>query len=60
MKGYDISSSLENSKVYVKDSPGTRIRCIHDYFQPTFRENPDNVIIRIGTSNLATLYQLKI
>ena len=54
IKGYTISSLLDNYKVYVKDFPGARVRCIQDYVRPTLRENPDHVIIHIGTNDLAS------
>ena len=54
IKGYIISTSLDNCKVYVKDFPGARVRCMQDYVRPTLRENPDHVIIHIGTNDLAS------
>ena len=54
VQGYTISSSLDNCKVYVKDFPGARVRCMQDYVRPTLRENPDHVIIHIGTNDLAS------
>ena len=54
VKGYTISSSLDNSKVYVKDFPGTRVRCIQDYVRSTLRENPDHITIHVGTNDLAS------
>ena len=54
VKGYTISSSLDNCKVYVKDFPGARVRCMQDYVRPTLRENPDHIIIHIGTNDLAS------
>ena len=53
VKGYTISSSLDNCKVYVKDFPGARVRCMQDYVRPTLRKNPDHVI-HIGTNDLAS------
>ena len=47
-------SSLDNCKVYVKDFPGARARCMQDYVRPTLRENPDHIIIHIGTNDLAS------
>ena len=52
VKGYTISSSLDKCKVYVKDFPGARIRCLQDYVRPTLRENLDHIIIHIGTNDL--------
>ena len=53
IKGYTILSSLGNCKVYVKDFPLARIRCMQDYVQPTLRENPDHIIIHVGRNDLA-------
>ena len=38
----------------MKDFPGARVRCMQDYVRPTLRENPDHVIIHIGTNDLAS------
>ena len=54
VKGYTISSSLDNYKVYVKDFPGARVRCMQDYVRPALRENPDHIIIHVGTNDLAS------
>ena len=37
VKGYELTQSLENCKVHVKDFPGSRVRCMQDYVQPTLR-----------------------
>ena len=37
VKGYELTQSLENCKVHVKDFPGARVRCMQDYVQPTLR-----------------------
>ena len=54
VKGYTISSLLDNCKVCVKDLPGARVRFTQDYVRPTLRENPDHIIIHIGTNDLAS------
>ena len=54
VKSYSLSKSLGNCKVYVKDFPGARVRCMQDYVRPTIRENPDHVIIHVGTNDLTT------
>ena len=54
VKGYTISSLLDNCKVYVKDFPEARVRCMQDYVRPTLRENPDHITIHIGTNHLAS------
>ena len=53
-KGYTISSSLDNCKVYVKDFRGARVLCMQDYVRPTLRENPGHIIVHIGTNDLAS------
>ena len=52
-KSYSLSRSLDNRKVYAKDFPGTRVRCIQDYVRPTIRENLYHIIFNVGTNNLA-------
>ena len=42
VKSYSLSKSLDNCKVYVKDFPGVRFRCMKDYVRRTTRENPDH------------------
>ena len=37
VKSYSLSKSLDGCKVYVKDSPGARVRCRQDYVRPTIR-----------------------
>ena len=45
---------MDNCKVYVKDFPGARVRCMQDYVRPTLKENPDHIIIHVGTNDLAS------
>ena len=54
VKSYSLSKSVDNWEVYVKDFPGARVRCMQDYLRPTIRENPDHIILHIGTNDLAT------
>ena len=54
VKGYELTQSLENWKVHVKDFPGARVRCMQDYVQPTLRQYPDHIILHVGTNDLAT------
>ena len=51
--GHDISKSLENCKTYVKSFSGAKIRDMQDYVKPTSRENPDQIIVHVGTNDLA-------
>ena len=34
VKSHSLSKSLDNSKVYVDDLPGARVRCMQDYVRP--------------------------
>ena len=54
VKRYSLSKSLDNCKVYVKDFPGARVRCMQDYVRPTIRENPNHIILHVGTNDLTT------
>ena len=53
VQGYEISKSLENCKTYVKSFSGAKIRDMQDCVKPTSRENPDQIIVHVGTNNLA-------
>ena len=51
--GYDISRRLPSEwKVYVRNFPGAKKRCMEDYLMPSLRENPDNFILHVGTNDL--------
>ena len=54
VKSYSLSKSLDNCKVYVKDFPGARVRCMQDYVRPPIRENPNHIILHVGTNDLTT------
>ena len=54
VKSYSLPKSLDNCKVYIKDFPGARVRCMQDYARPTIRENPDHIILHVGTNDLTT------
>ena len=57
INGYDISRQIENCRVYVKGFPGAKTECMKDYAQPTTRENPDHILIHVGTNDLPTRRQ---
>ena len=57
INGYNISRQIENCRVYVKGFPGAKTECMKDYAQPTTRENPDHILIHIGTNGLPTRRQ---
>ena len=53
VNGWDISKQLPRKcKVYVKSFSGAKVRCMKDYAKPSIRENPDHVILHIGTNDL--------
>ena len=54
---YDISRQIENCRVYVKGFPGAKTECMEDYAQPTARENPDHILIHVGTNDLPSRRQ---
>ena len=54
VKSYSLSESLDNCKICVKDLPGARVRCMQDYVRPTIRENPNHIILHVGTNDLTT------
>ena len=54
VKSYSLSKSLDNCKFYVKDFRRARITCMQDYVRPTIRENPDHIILHVGTNDLTT------
>ena len=54
VKSYSLSKSLDNCKVYVKDFPGARVRCMQDYVRPTIRENPNHIFLHVGKNDLTT------
>ena len=54
VQGYEISKSLKNCKTYVKSFSGAKIRDMQEYVKPTLQENPDQIIIHVGT-NLASI-----
>ena len=38
----------------LKIFPGARVRCMQDYVRLTIRENPDHIILHVGTNGLTT------
>ena len=54
VRGYDLSHSLEDCKVHVKNFPGARVKCMQDYDKPFLRENPHHFIIHVGTNDIST------
>ena len=54
LKGFEISSHIENCKVYGKGFRSAKTRWIKDY---ATRENPDHVVIYVDTNDLPTKKQ---
>ena len=54
VKSYNLSKLLDNCKVYVKDFPSAKVRGMQDYVRPTRRENPNHIILHVGTNDLTT------
>ena len=54
-----FSKSLENCKTYVKSFSGAKIRDMQDYVKPTIRESPDQIIVHVGTNDLASNKRLE-
>ena len=54
VKSYSLSKSLDSYKVYVKDFPGARVKCMQGYVRPTIRQNPDHIILHAGMKELTT------
>ena len=57
LNGYDISRQIENCRVYVKGFPGAKTECMKDYAQSTTRENPNHILIHVGTNDLPSRRQ---
>ena len=49
-----MSGTLDKCKVFVRSISGVKMRCMGDYAQLTLRNNPDNIILHIGTNELPT------
>ena len=49
----------DKCKVYVKNFPSTRVKCMQDYIKPSFRENLYLLIIRVSTNNISKNKQPK-
>lgn len=58
LKGYKISSHIENCKVYFKWFPVAKTRCIEYYTQSKTRGNQDSIMIHVGINDLGTTVEL--
>ena len=59
VQGYEISKSLEKCKRYGKSFSCTKIRDMQGYVKPTLRENPDQIIVHVGTNDLEVYNERK-
>ena len=59
VQGYEIFKLLENCKTYVKSFSGAKIKDMQDYVKPTLRENPDQIIVHVGTNDLEVYNERK-
>ena len=58
LKGYKISSHIENCKVYFKWFPVAKTRWIEYYTQSKTRGNQDSIMIHVGINDLGTTVEL--
>ena len=54
VQGYEISKSLENCKTNLKSFSGAKVRVMQDYIKPALRQNPDQIIVHVGTNDLVS------
>ena len=59
LKGYEISNHVENCKVSGKGFCGEK-QWIKGYVQPTARENPDHMLIHIGTNDRIRYFRISV
>ena len=52
VNGWEIAKKLPNCKVYAKSFSGAKVRCMKDYLKPSLRQNPDHVVLHVGTNDL--------
>ena len=56
VEGWRIGRN-SNSRAQVKYFPGTRVIDCYDFFNPPLKNNPDEVIIHVGTNDLKECLQ---
>ena len=50
---YTISRKLISKyKLCVRNFSGAKMKCMKDYLKPSLRENPNHVILHVGTNAL--------
>ena len=54
INGWDLSAKLDHyHNIYVWSFPGAKVRSMKDYTKPCTREeNPDHIILHVGTNDL--------
>ena len=52
VNGWEIAKKLPNCKVYAKSFSSAKVRCMKDYLKPSLRQNPDHVVLHVGTNDL--------
>ena len=52
VNGWEIAKKLPDCKVYAKSFSGAKVRCMKDYLKPSLRQNPDHVVLHVGTNDL--------
>ena len=52
VNGWEIAKKLPNCKVCAKSFSGAKVRCMKDYLKPSLRQNPDHVVLHVGTNDL--------
>ena len=52
VNGWEIAKKLPNCKVYAKSFSGAKVRCMKDYLKPSLKQNPDHVVLHVGTYDL--------
>ena len=52
IKGWKINKSVNDDHVVVKSFSGATIECMKHYSKPTINQQPDRVILHVGTNDL--------
>ena len=52
LKSWEMSKKVKNASVCVRPFSGAKVRCMKDHIKPSLRENPDHVILHVGTNDL--------
>lgn len=52
IKSWEVNKNLDKDFIVVRSFPGAKSTCMEHYSVPTLGQNPDNVIIHVGTNDL--------